>query len=255
MELRLLAYVVAIAEEGSISGAARRLHLTQPTLSRQLRETEDRLGVVLFARQGRGLAPTPAGEVLVRRAVTLLAEAESTLRDVRLAAQGMSGHLTVTFAGSGINGPLGGALSRVRRELPRVELQLQESFNDAEMSAGVLDGRFDLAVQRLPMRDARLSTQVWWQEPLTLFLPAGHPLAQSAEPAPLAALGQIPLVVWPRDVSPAPTTRSSRCATARASCRRSARRAAACRRCWPWSPPGSVPPCSPTRTARCAASA
>ncbi|WP_327292758.1 LysR family transcriptional regulator [Streptomyces sp. NBC_01198] len=202
MELRLLAYVVAIAEEGSISGAARRLHLTQPTLSRQLRETEDRLGVVLFARQGRGLAPTPAGEVLVRRAVTLLAEAESTLRDVRLAAQGMSGHLTVTFAGSGINGPLGGALSRVRRELPRVELQLQESFNDAEMSAGVLDGRFDLAVQRLPMRDARLSTQVWWQEPLTLFLPAGHPLAQSAEPAPLAALGQIPLVVWPRDVSP-----------------------------------------------------
>ncbi|MFI9358131.1 LysR family transcriptional regulator [Streptomyces lydicus] len=202
MELRLLGYAVAIAEEGSISGAARRLHLTQPTLSRQLREMERQLGTKLFVREGRGLAPTAAGQVLVRRAVGVLAEAEAALKDVRLAAQGMTGRLTVTFAGSGINGPLGGALSRVRRELPRVDLQLVESFNDAEMSSGVLEGRFDLAVQRLPMRDARLATQVWWQEPLTLFLPAGHPLAYSPEPAPLTALGQIPLVIWPREVSP-----------------------------------------------------
>ncbi|MEU5303190.1 LysR family transcriptional regulator [Streptomyces noursei] len=202
MELRLLGYVVAIAEEGSISGAARRLHLTQPTLSRQLREMERQLGTVLFVREGRGLTPTPAGQVLVHRATTVLAEAEAALKDVRLAAQGITGRLVVTFAGSGINGPLGAALGRVRRELPRVHLQLEESFNDAEMSTGVLEGRFDLAVQRLPMRDARLSTQVWWREPLTLFLPAGHPLAYPSEPAPLAALGQIPLVIWPRDVSP-----------------------------------------------------
>ncbi|MFF8902096.1 LysR family transcriptional regulator [Streptomyces lydicus] len=202
MELRLLGYAVAIAEEGSISGAARRLHLTQPTLSRQLREMERELGTKLFVREGRGLTPTAAGQVLVRRAVGVLAEAEAALKDVRLAAQGMTGRLTVTFAGSGINGPLGAALSRVRRELPRVDLQLVESFNDAEMSSGVLEGRFDLAVQRLPMRDARLATRVWWQEPLTLFLPAGHPLAYSPEPAPLTALGQIPLVIWPREVSP-----------------------------------------------------
>ncbi|WP_329394190.1 LysR family transcriptional regulator [Streptomyces lydicus] len=202
MELRLLGYAVAIAEEGSISGAARRLHLTQPTLSRQLRDMERELGTKLFVREGRGLTPTAAGQVLVRRAVGVLAEAEAALKDVRLAAQGMTGRLTVTFAGSGINGPLGAALSRVRRELPRVDLQLVESFNDAEMSSGVLEGRFDLAVQRLPMRDARLATRVWWQEPLTLFLPAGHPLAYSPEPAPLTALGQIPLVIWPREVSP-----------------------------------------------------
>ena len=202
MDLRLLGYVVAIAEEGSVSGAARRLHLTQPTLSRQLRELERRLGVELFTREGRGLAPTPAGEALVRRAASVLAEAEGALEDVRLAAQGMTGRLTVTFSGSGINGPLGGALGRVRRELPRVDLRLVESFNDTEMSEGVLDGRCDVAVQRLPMRDARLATRAWWREPLTLFLPAGHPLAHGREPAPLSALGQIPLVIWPRDVSP-----------------------------------------------------
>jgi DNA-binding transcriptional LysR family regulator len=201
MDLRLLGYVVAIAEEGSVSAAARRLHLTQPTLSRQLRELERRLGAELFYREGRGLAPTPAGQALVRRATTVLAEAEGALEDVRLAAQGMAGRLTVTFAGSGINGPLGGALGRVRRELPRVDLRLVESFNDAEMSTGVLEGRCDIAIQRLPMRDARLTTRAWWREPLTLFLPAGHPLAHPSEPAPLSTLGQIPLVIWPRDVS------------------------------------------------------
>jgi DNA-binding transcriptional LysR family regulator len=202
MELRLLTYVVTIAEEGSVSGAARKLHLTQPTLSRQLRELERQVGTALFARTGRGLTPTPAGQVLVQRALTVLAEAEAALEEVRLAGQGLSGQLTLTFAGSGINGPLGGALGRLRRELPRVDLRLQESFNDTEMSTGVLNGRCDLAVQRLPMRDARLATQVWWREPLTLFLPAGHPLAYAAEPAPLSALGRIPLVLWPRDVSP-----------------------------------------------------
>ncbi|GLW09597.1 hypothetical protein Misp01_47260 [Microtetraspora sp. NBRC 13810] len=79
MELRLLSYVVAIAGEGSVSAAARRLHLSQPTLSRQLRELERSLGAELFTRAGRGIAPTPAGEVLVRRARTVLAEAETLL--------------------------------------------------------------------------------------------------------------------------------------------------------------------------------
>lgn len=202
MELRLLTYVVTIAEEGSLSGAARRLHLTQPTLSRQLRELERQVGGALFTRTGRGLSPTPAGEALVRRARTVLAEARAALDEARLAGQGLSGRFTITFAGSGINGPLGAALGRLRRELPRVDLRLRESFNDTEMSAAVLDGHCDLAVQRLPARDARLATQVWWREPLTLFLPAGHPLAHGSEPAPLSALGQVPLVLWPREVSP-----------------------------------------------------
>jgi DNA-binding transcriptional LysR family regulator len=194
--------VVAIAEEGSISAAARRLKITQPTLSRQLKELERSLGAELFTREGRGLAPTAAGSALARRAKTVLAEAEAALDDVRLAASGRSGRLTVTFAGSGINGPLGGMLGRLRRELPRVELRLEESFSDTEMSTGVLDGSFDIAVQRLPMRDPGLTSQAWWSEPLTLFMPSGHPLAHAAGPAPLEALGQIPLVLWPRETSP-----------------------------------------------------
>ncbi|MDI2127708.1 LysR family transcriptional regulator [Yinghuangia seranimata] len=205
MELRLLAYVVAIAEAGTVSGAARALGLTQPTLSRQLRDLEHRLDTPLFEREGRALVPTPAGAALVDRARRVLTEAESLFDDVRLAAQGRSGTLTVTFAGSGINGPLGPTLARLRRELPRVSLRLVESFNDEEMSQGVLDGTFDIAVQRLPAPDRRLAARPWWREPLTLFLPQAHPLAQGPRPLPAAppeALGRIPLVLWPRAVSP-----------------------------------------------------
>ncbi|MEV4893117.1 LysR family transcriptional regulator, partial [Nonomuraea sp. NPDC055795] len=190
MDVRVMSYLVVIAEEGSISGAARRLRLTQPTLSRQLRDLERRLDAELFVRTGRGLAPTAAGAALLRRAVRMLAEAEAALHDVRLAAEGKTGRVTVGFAGSGINGALGGALGRLRAELPDVDLSLVELFDDAEMSAGILDGSLDVAVQRLPVRDARLATRVWAREPLTLFLPAGHALATTREPAPVSVLSE-----------------------------------------------------------------
>lgn len=202
MDLRLLGYVVAIAEEGSISGAARRLRLTQPTLSRQLRDLERRLGVELFTRAGRGLVPTAAGAALLKRAVTVLDEAAAALDDVRLAAAGVAGRLTIAFAGSGINGALGQVFGRLRRELPAVDLRLVELFDDVEMSKGVLDGHLDVAVLRLPVRDPRLATRVWTREPLTLFLPAGHPLARTGEPLALSVLGEIPLVLWPRESAP-----------------------------------------------------
>ncbi|WP_433250274.1 LysR family transcriptional regulator [Actinomadura nitritigenes] len=202
MDLRVLGYVVAIAEEGSISGAARRLRLTQPTLSRQLHELERRMEAELFVRSGRGLVPTAAGEALLRRAVRMLADADAAMKDVRLAAEGKTGHLTVGFAGSGINGALGDALGRLRAGLPDVDFSLVELFDDAEMSNGILDGDLDVAVQRLPARDARLATRVWTREPLALFLPAGHPLARTREPAPVSVLGEVPLVLWPRESAP-----------------------------------------------------
>ncbi|WP_186319088.1 LysR family transcriptional regulator [Streptomyces sp. SAJ15] len=204
MELRLLRYAVTVADEGSVSAAARRLHMTQPTLSRQLRELERQLGTVLFARDGRTLVPTAAGTALVDRARRVLAEAGRLREDVDAAAQGRTGRLTVTFSGSGINGPLGAALGRLHTDLPDLDLRLVESFDDQAMSQGVLDGRYDLAVQRLPLASGELTATAWWSEPLSVFLPATHPLAQglARQPADLTVLDEIPLVLWPRDVSP-----------------------------------------------------
>ncbi|MEV5240140.1 LysR family transcriptional regulator [Streptomyces cinnamoneus] len=202
MELRVLGYVVAVAETGTLIAAAERLHLTQPTLSRQLRDLERHLGTPLFHRENRRMTPTPAGEALLARARVMLAEAQAAREDIRLVAQGLRGRLTITFAGSGINGPLGAALRTVRETLPDVELRLVESFDDAQMSTEVREGRCDLAVQRLPAQDERLAVREWWREPLTLFLPAAHPLAAGDGELPLTALGDVPLVLWPREASP-----------------------------------------------------
>ncbi len=201
-DLRLLSYLVAIAEEGSVSGAARRLNLSQPTVSRQLRELEQRLGVDLFVRSGRGLTPTTAGAALLQRATRVLAEADALLNDVRLAAQGLTGRLTIGFTASAIHGALGRVLGRFRTELPDVDLRLVEVFDDVELTAGVVDGTFDVSVQRLPIHDTRLAGRAWIREPLSLFLPAAHPLAKRRDPAPVTVLGDLPLILWPREASP-----------------------------------------------------
>ncbi|WP_433152599.1 LysR family transcriptional regulator [Actinomadura nitritigenes] len=143
---------VAISEEGSIGGATCRLRLTQPALSRQLRGLERGLGAGLFARSGRGLDPTIAGDALLRRAVRMLADAEATLEDLRLAAEGKTSRLTAAFTGRCISGALGKRPRPAAADLPDVDLSLMELFGDAEVSTGTLDGSLDVAVQRLPVR-------------------------------------------------------------------------------------------------------
>jgi DNA-binding transcriptional LysR family regulator len=202
VDLRTLGYVVAMFEEGSLGAAARRLNLTQPTLSRQLRELERRVGAELFVREARGMLATPVGRTLYRRAVALLAEAQSAMDELQLAVRGMSGSLTLAFSGAGINGPLGRILRPLRRELHDVDLQLVEVFDDVEMSEGVATETYDVAVHRLPSHDKRIETHVWTREPLCLFLPTSHRMASTRSPIALTQLDEVPLVLWARDASP-----------------------------------------------------
>jgi LysR family transcriptional regulator, benzoate and cis,cis-muconate-responsive activator of ben and cat genes len=200
--LPALANVVAVAEHGSLSEAARRLHMTQPTLSRQIAALERRVGVPLFERRAGGAVPTAAGEAFARRAGSVLREAELIEADVRLAATGQIGRLVVAFAGSAVNGPLGRALARCRRELPGIELVLVEEFDDELLTDGVRDGHFDIAVQRLPVVDPALATEALAPEPLSVFLAADHPQARGSGSLPVEALKDMPLVLWPRGSAP-----------------------------------------------------
>ncbi len=88
MELRQLRYFVAVAEEGNISRAAKRIFLTQPALSRQIKALEDEIGQCLLERQAHSIRLTPAGETLLREAGDLLQQAEQMLERVRGAGRG-----------------------------------------------------------------------------------------------------------------------------------------------------------------------
>src|SRR3954464_25660 len=83
LELRLVRYFVAVAQEGSVTRAAERLHLSQPALSAAVKQLEQQLGVPLLERVGRGIALTPAGELLLRRGRELLDHAEAVGAEVR----------------------------------------------------------------------------------------------------------------------------------------------------------------------------
>ncbi|WP_415427224.1 LysR family transcriptional regulator, partial [Staphylococcus borealis] len=100
IELRHLRYAVAVADEGHITRAAERLGLQQPPLSQQIRALEERLGVALFRRLPRGVAPTAAGEVFIERARAILGDVDLAIEAARRTGRGQAGRLAVGFTGS-----------------------------------------------------------------------------------------------------------------------------------------------------------
>jgi DNA-binding transcriptional LysR family regulator len=96
MDSRLLQYFLAVAREGTISGAARALHVSQPTLSRQIKDLEDSLGCTLFERgSGRGVTLTPEGHRFRRRAEEIVDLIEKTSTEFRSSGQAIGGEVRI----------------------------------------------------------------------------------------------------------------------------------------------------------------
>src|SRR5215213_4157425 len=92
-ELRLIRYFVAVAQEGNVTRAAERLHVSQPSLSAAVKQLEQQLGVALLARAGRGVSLTPAGELLLHRGRELVEHADAVADEVRRRGGPPSGRL------------------------------------------------------------------------------------------------------------------------------------------------------------------
>jgi DNA-binding transcriptional LysR family regulator len=171
LDLRRLRYFVAVAERLHFGQAAAALHITQPALSRQIQQLEHDVGVELFARTSREVTLTPGGEQLLRDGLRLLATAHGALERTRQATGRHT--LTVGFM-LGVN--VDPALRLFRERHPEIDLQLQRLrwWNQAET---LLDGRVDVGFVRFPVPSQGLGLLPLYTEPLTVALPAGHPLA------------------------------------------------------------------------------
>jgi DNA-binding transcriptional LysR family regulator len=177
MELRTLRYFVAVADERHFGRAAARLHMTQPPLSRAIKQLEADLGAVLLHRSPTGVSLTAAGTTLYDEARTLLAQADQ-VRD-RVAATAGTATITVgTLADSAEQA--GTRLAAAYRERhPGVHIRIREAgFTDP--TTGLRAGLVDVALTRAPFDDTGITTHVLRADPVGAVLRADDPLAGRA---------------------------------------------------------------------------
>jgi LysR family hydrogen peroxide-inducible transcriptional activator len=176
MNLRDLRYLVALADERHFGKAAERCYVSQPTLSAQIRKLEEYLGVPLVERQPKRVSITPAGEKIVERARRLLQEADAIVELAKTDRDPLAGTLKLALIPT--VGPylLPHVVRRLKRALPRLKLLLYE-YQTAPLLEKLRAGEIDMGILALPVPMDGLEATVLYDEPFTLAVPAGHPLA------------------------------------------------------------------------------
>jgi DNA-binding transcriptional LysR family regulator len=174
MNLRQLEYFVAIAEEGSLTRAAERLLVAQPSLSQQMRSLESEVGVPLLERLPRGVRLTRAGERFLPEARAALDHADRARRSARMAWGLQGGELRIATIASVAAGWLPVALRRWQQQHPDVEVTLREFMHRRVMDEAVRDGYGDLAVGLMPSQWQGPVEELGWEE-FVVVLPEGDP--------------------------------------------------------------------------------
>ena len=141
MDIRVLRYFLAAAEQQSISGAAQKLHVTQPTLSRQFMELEEELGHTLFVRSNRKLRLTPKGELFYERARSIVNLIDRTKEEIR-AEDELTGDIRIAAGETPALGSLARAIARLQKEAPKVRFHIvsgAEAQVKSELHSGLTD--------------------------------------------------------------------------------------------------------------------
>lgn len=177
MTLQELRYVVALADTGHFAKAAERCHVSQPTLSTQVKKLEDYLGVTLFDRSLRKASVTPVGREIVETARLILAEADRIKAIAKRSLDPMARTLQLGVIPTVAPYLLPHALKVVHRAHPNLRLLLREDFT-ANLLFSLGQGRLDAALLALPLPAEGLQTVALFEEPFVAALPKGHPLAR-----------------------------------------------------------------------------
>ncbi len=179
MNLRDLQYVVAVADARHFGRAAEACHVSQPTLSAQIRKLEETLGVTLFERRNRGVLVTEAGHEIVARARDVVAGAREIEQFARQVHDPLAGKLSLAFIPT--VGPylMPHIVPALRDTLPRLSLTLAE-HKTADSLALLRGGQLDVGIMALPHGEARtgLAERALFDEPFVAALPARHRLTR-----------------------------------------------------------------------------
>src|SRR5438034_3031537 len=198
MELRHLRYFVAVAEAENVSRAALKLHVSQPALSRQIRDLEDELGFLLLERSARSVRLTDAGRAFLSEARAVLQRVEDAVQVARVIATGGSGELHVGYAPSLTARILPQTLRAFQAELPNVRVRLHD-FSTEEMLAGLREGKLQIAfvVRLTPAMLRGLRFEELARDSICLAVAPKHPLA-GRRAVNLEEVAREPLITYSR---------------------------------------------------------
>ncbi len=176
MELRVLRYFVAVAEELHFGRAATRLHMSQPPLSRAIKRLESEVGAPLFTRSPAGVALTPVGTVLLDEARALLAHADRVRERVSAAAGVAS--LTIGILGDHTDPGVARLAAAYRRHHPGIDIRIRDT-DLTDPTCGLRAGQVDVALTRAPFDETALAVRTLRADPVGVVLRADDPLARS----------------------------------------------------------------------------
>ena len=180
VELRLLRYVIAVAEELHFGRAARCLHLSAPALSKQIKDLERNLGYALFWRRTREVLLTPAGVAFVFEARHALERVQRAVECGYAASRGDTGVLSIGYSPWLRPSMLVALQTAIAQRAPNTRLVLHSAYSTAQIDM-VLKGTLHAAIIELPSYREDLETRNVWNDELVVALPEKHPLASCSE--------------------------------------------------------------------------
>jgi LysR family hca operon transcriptional activator len=190
MELRHLRYFVAVVEEGTLTTAAeRRLHTSQPSLSRQIRDLEYQVGAELLSRSVHGVKLTAAGKAFLDHARLALMQVDAAIEAARKAAQPARKAFSIGFQTGHEMNWLPRAMHVLRDELKAIEVKVSSDYSP-DLAEALIRGRLDLAFLRVEP-DYDLSYHVVDREPLIVLMPSDHRLTAKQAIHPRELAGEI----------------------------------------------------------------
>ena len=199
-ELRHLRAFCAIAEELHFGRAAARLHITQPPLSQLLKQLESIVGERLFRRSTRSVQLTDAGRELLLHARTILDHSDRALREVRKAAAGSSGELTIGFVPSATYQFMPSMIRTFRALYPDVRLQFKEMVSERQFEQ-IDRGVIDIGIVRPPIPASGVEAALIWKERFVVAVPMTHKFA-SLESISIKSLTGEPFITYGPGDSP-----------------------------------------------------
>ena len=200
MELRHLRYFVAVAETENVSRAALKLHVSQPALSRQIRDLEEEIGFQLLERTAKSVSLTDAGRVFLKESRSLLQQTDEAVKKARAVAKNGNGELHVGYSPTPTARILPPTLRAFQTAIPNVRVKLHDLSNQ-ENAMGLREGKLQLAFLVRPRKTAALLRGLRFEElswdATRLAVALNHPFAQR-KVVSLADAAREPFVAYTR---------------------------------------------------------